>query len=464
MKKPLNKAFEIRNAKISFVSLVDKAANKRTFLIVKQEGNTAKFQTNGRILKAEPGSHYVTGIVYEPSVEDTDGNFMTEEEITKAAHWFMKNGNKIDLQHSFEPMKDARVVESWVAKTDTTIEGQPVKKGTWLMTVEVNNGPVWKAIEKGEITGFSMGGVGDYSSEDVQLEKADKPSFQETFLARMKEQGIWAATDCLMDSLRKIDPFSGGAVFTSDESYIRENLEAFNKALTGLLAGDQPLFKSISQGTAVLKAGRAMSIKNLETLRTIRQSIDEFIKVFEPTVEDDSQQPASQQPVGQQEPLAQPASPGTAPSPETPQEGTAQQKPAEATEEPQSAPDAQPALQPSPEDEEDGEDAADRSRRTSKSKKGETSMSESAKTPTIDETFVEQAVDKAIKKALDVSQKAPAAPEAQPTAEQIESMIEKAVQKAMDPILKARGNPTNLNDSGKQPDKPQEQHYLHGLL
>ena len=94
------KSYEISDAKIMFVSLVDKAANKHKFLITKSQGNEADFQTYGRILKAD--SHYVTGIVYEPMTEDTDGNYMTEEEIEKAAHWYMKNAGDADIQHCFE--------------------------------------------------------------------------------------------------------------------------------------------------------------------------------------------------------------------------------------------------------------------------------------------------------------------------------------------------------------------------
>lgn len=91
------KSYAISDAKIGFVSLVDKAANKHKFLITKSEGDTATIQIYGRIVKADEDKHYVTGIVYEPMTEDTDGNYMTEEEITKAAHWFMKNSGKPDI-------------------------------------------------------------------------------------------------------------------------------------------------------------------------------------------------------------------------------------------------------------------------------------------------------------------------------------------------------------------------------
>ena len=177
--KGLKKAYEITDAKIQFVSLVDKAANKRQFLIKKEDGGRAAFTTYGRIVKADAETHYVTGIVYEPMAEDSHGNFMTEAEITKAAYWFAKNGNKVDLQHSFEPLDGASVVESWIAKADFDIDGETIKKGTWLMTVEVADESVWEGIEKGEITGLSMGGLGNYSEEDVELENVSKQETSE---------------------------------------------------------------------------------------------------------------------------------------------------------------------------------------------------------------------------------------------------------------------------------------------
>ena len=67
------KAIEISEAKISFVSLVGKAANQRQFLITKADGGQASFTSTGKILKSDADTHYVTGIVYEPLVEDTDG-------------------------------------------------------------------------------------------------------------------------------------------------------------------------------------------------------------------------------------------------------------------------------------------------------------------------------------------------------------------------------------------------------
>ena len=170
----LTKATEMSNAKIQFVSLVDAAANQRQFLLAKAKDKQANFTSFGKILKADKKNHYVTGIVYEPKKEDSHGDFMTEEEITKAAYYFAKNSNQIDLQHNKLPLEGATVVESWIAKADFTLNQEPVQKGTWLMTVEISNQDIWNQIEKGEITGFSMGGVANFSKEDKELEDLNK--------------------------------------------------------------------------------------------------------------------------------------------------------------------------------------------------------------------------------------------------------------------------------------------------
>ncbi len=108
----VQKAVEISDAKIQFVSLVDKAANLKRFLITKQADGQAQFSTYSKILKVDAATHYITGIVYEPMTEDAHGNFMTEDEIRKAAYWFAKNGDKVDLQHSFETADGLTVVEN----------------------------------------------------------------------------------------------------------------------------------------------------------------------------------------------------------------------------------------------------------------------------------------------------------------------------------------------------------------
>lgn len=243
--KSIKKAYAIRDARINFVSLVDKAANKKQFLIAKSQESdgSAAFQSFGRILKADNASHFVTGIVYEPMVEDTDGNYMTAEEIEKAAHWFMKHGGDVDIQHCFQKAEGVDVVESFVAKSDMEMEGQKISKGTWIMTMEVENDSVWNAISKGEITGFSMGGIGNFSSEDDDLPQIEKRSVVKGIFGKLAK------------------PFG------------MEVME------------DKELGKDLKGCKAVEKAGKSLSSKNLAALRQISASLTEFLAGFaEPDV------------------------------------------------------------------------------------------------------------------------------------------------------------------------------------
>ena len=284
------KTRSISDAQIQFVSLVDKAANKKSFLIAKSEDGKASFSAYGKIVKTDTDSHYVTGIVYEPMTEDSQGDYMTEEEIRKAAHWFAKNGDGIDIQHNFEKFEKAEVVENWIAKADFEIGKEKIKKGTWLMTVEITDSDVWAAVEKGEITGFSMGGTGIYSEDDVDpdsLSKSEGKSFFKKlakmfgfevveksevavrFNQRNKSEEFWNAFYSLQDTLFKRNSLTGDSEIETDSEKIKECLSDFSEIVQGILADDTD---------TVMKAGKTLSAKNIASLKSIYESIGKLLE------------------------------------------------------------------------------------------------------------------------------------------------------------------------------------------
>lgn len=284
------KTRSISDAQIQFVSLVDKAANKKSFLIAKAEDGKASFSAYGKIVKTDTDSHYVTGIVYEPMTEDSQGDYMTEEEIRKAAHWFAKNGDGIDIQHNFEKFEKAEVVENWIAKADFEIGKEKIKKGTWLMTVEITDPDVWAAVEKGEITGFSMGGTGIYSEDDVDPDSLSKSEGKSFFkkLAKMfgfevveksevavrfkqknKSEEFWNAFYSLQDTLFKRNSLTGDSEIETDSEKIKECLSDFSEIVQGILADDTD---------TVMKAGKTLSAKNIASLKSIYESIGKLLE------------------------------------------------------------------------------------------------------------------------------------------------------------------------------------------
>ena len=284
------KTRSISDAQIQFVSLVDKAANKKSFLITKSEDGKASFSAYGKIVKTDTDSHYVTGIVYEPMTEDSQGDYMTEEEIRKAAHWFAKNGDGIDIQHNFEKFEKAEVVENWIAKADFEIGKEKVKKGTWLMTVEITDPDVWAAVEKGEITGFSMGGTGIYSEDDVDpdslsksegknffkklakmfgFEVVEKGAFADKYAESKKQSDFYNAFYDLQNILYSYDPTLGKYKYETEPETIKECLKEFSETIEQVLASDT---------VPVMKAGKTLSAKNIASLKSIYESIGKLLE------------------------------------------------------------------------------------------------------------------------------------------------------------------------------------------
>lgn len=459
----VQKAIEISDAKIQFMSLVDKAANKRQFLVTKQENGQAQFSTTAKIVKVDAETHYITGIAYEPLTEDAHGNFMTEPEIRKAAYWFAKNGDKVDLQHSFEKAEGLSVVENYVAPCDMTIGETPVVKGTWIITVECANNAVWEAVQKGELTGFSMGGVGKYSEEEVQLDEVAKSSetekrglfkrLAEFFGFEVVEKGevldrynesarnsaFWNAVYALEDVLLYHYEYRDG-VYTNTASpeQVHEALADFNRILTDVmtLSGDA-VIKAVE--LPVCKAGKKMSGANKAKLDEICQALSDFKSAFDEDPDEKEEEDTTKKKEDNSMTKAEiQAEVNAAVVKALTEAGVIKAAPAGA--EPQTPPQAQ--AQP-------------------------TTPVEKAAGPAqvltgVDfEATVAKAAEAAVKKTL--IEAGLIEEEADPNAPVTKGEVQQIVTDALAPMLKAFSLPQNLNNEG-QVAKSDEQHYLHGLL
>jgi hypothetical protein len=91
-----------------------------------------------------------------------DGDYVTEETIRQAMYWWMEYGNhQLMLQHtalggSEMSNEDIALLECWQSREDGLIDGQAVKKGTWLLSARIRNPTVWMSIKEGLIKGWSI--------------------------------------------------------------------------------------------------------------------------------------------------------------------------------------------------------------------------------------------------------------------------------------------------------------------
>lgn len=463
----VQKAIEISDAKIQFMSLVDKAANKRQFLVTKQEGGQAQFATTARIVKVDDATHYITGIAYEPLAEDAHGNFMTEPEIRKAAYWFAKNGDKVDIQHSFEKAEGLSVVENYVAPCDMTIGETPVVKGTWIITVECANDEVWQAVQKGELTGFSMGGVGKYSEQDVPLndvtktaeaeergffkklakffgfEVVEKGEVLDRYNESARNSAFWNAVYALEDVLLYHYEYRDG-VYTNTVSpdKVHEALADFNRILTDVmtLSGDA-VVKAVE--LPVCKAGKKMSSANKAKLDEICQALSDFKTAFDEDPEEKEEEDTTKKKEDNNMTKAEiQAEVNAAVVKALTEAGVIKAGP---------APQATPAPQPAAPVKKATEPAA---------------PAEQAKEGVDVEAMVAKAAEAAVKKTLIEAGLIEAGlieEEADPNAPVTKGEVQQIVTDALAPMLKAFSLPQNLNNEG-QVAKSDGEHYLHGLL
>jgi Putative phage serine protease XkdF len=311
--------FELKDAKITHISLVDKGANGRPFAIIKEEGKEP-VQKSIVIAKADKAKQIVYGVVYEPDVVDAHGDFMTAEEIEKAAHAFMESQHthNIDKQHDLEA-DEGYVVESYIAPVDMQLGDQTIKKGSWVAGVKVTNAETWAAIEKGEITGFSMWGIGkrvkveDAPSDTDRVEKgllhAIKKALQE-FLPAAKPTPIAKAVQSFKSRIAARDVrdkwYDAQWAFTDtmreilDDPEITDKAEAIGKTIDEYktvavtLAAQWPVDSEVVKSDgyqerleAVRKAGKVLSSANLQAVEDAIAALTALRDKAKPKEEDD---------------------------------------------------------------------------------------------------------------------------------------------------------------------------------
>ena len=106
------------------------------------------------VYKEEADQHLVYGEVYAPNRPDADGEFMTVEEIRKAAHEFVRSGkmDQLDLMHNGKAIKGCSIVESFIARKDDPV----FLPDSWVVGVKVGDMPLWNQIKKGEINATNV--------------------------------------------------------------------------------------------------------------------------------------------------------------------------------------------------------------------------------------------------------------------------------------------------------------------
>jgi hypothetical protein len=119
------------------------------------------------LMKAD-SLRFVLGVVLEPNDgkgdapldPDSQKDIYSEEEIREAAWQFLAEYRQIGEMHERTVGKDQiEVVESYVAPVDMAIDGERIRKGTWMLGARVKDGELWRKIKRGEYGAWSVDGT-----------------------------------------------------------------------------------------------------------------------------------------------------------------------------------------------------------------------------------------------------------------------------------------------------------------
>ena len=109
--------------------------------------------------------------------------YFSEDTVRKASELFLMNSNQNNATYEHDKkLKGMSVVESWIiddSKTDKSrFYGFDLPKGTWMISMKVNNDEVWKDVKEGKVKGFSIEGyfadkleMSQMTEEDLLIEK-----------------------------------------------------------------------------------------------------------------------------------------------------------------------------------------------------------------------------------------------------------------------------------------------------
>ena len=163
--------------------------------------------------------------------------FFSEDTVRKASQLFLSKGNQNNstLEHQYQ-LKGMSVVESWIVedekKDKSALYELNMPKGTWMVSVKVNNEEVWEEFVKtGKVKGFSIEGYFS-DSTDRPKEQVEEDLCEDCFKELQAEYALLE----LLSALEEVELESYGgypeSASNNDKLGIERNKELGNKCAT----------------------------------------------------------------------------------------------------------------------------------------------------------------------------------------------------------------------------------------
>jgi hypothetical protein len=117
------------------------------------------------------------------------------------------NQNNSTLEHS-QKLKGMSVVESWIIEGENDKSknyGFDLPKGTWMISMKVNNDEIWNKVKLGEVKGFSIEG---YFADRYEMNSKNIDMEEKAMVEKIKELIIKSELKSNKVDLSLIDDFT----------------------------------------------------------------------------------------------------------------------------------------------------------------------------------------------------------------------------------------------------------------
>ena len=121
--------------------------------------------------------------------------YYSEDTVRQAMELFFKNGNQSNATYEHKDAdKGMTVVESWLIddseKDKSTLYGFSLPKGTWMISMKVDNDEIWNNyVKTGRVKGFSIEGT--LAIAVIDLKKAWRKNFAPIALRNYKRNMLF---------------------------------------------------------------------------------------------------------------------------------------------------------------------------------------------------------------------------------------------------------------------------------
>lgn len=176
-------------AGINAVSVVESPAIEENFIALKKhEVELKEVDAEKRILM---GAALVPNKqIYRRNKDKEFYIYFSEDTVRKASELFLmrSNQNNATYEHERKMLDGMSVVESWIIEDEKTDKSRlynfNLPKGTWMISMKVNNDDVWQKVKDGEVKGFSIEGhfVDKYEMSIQQNEEDEIIAFLKEIL------------------------------------------------------------------------------------------------------------------------------------------------------------------------------------------------------------------------------------------------------------------------------------------